>query len=87
MVTTKPLVKEERKAIPVRPAAENTPKAESKKSYVVAKGDTPLSIAKKLNVPFDDILALNKIDDPHKLKIGQKLLIPVKATKPKKSEK
>jgi LysM repeat protein len=37
-------------------------------------------------VQFDDLLAVNKIDDPHKLKIGQKLIIPVKATKPKKSE-
>jgi LysM repeat protein len=82
--TTKPVVKEERKAIPVKPIAENTPKADGKKTYVVAKGDTPLSIAKKFKVPFDDLLAANKIDDPHKLKIGQKLIIPVKATKPKK---
>ena len=83
---TKPAVKEERKAIPVKPVAENSPKADSKKTYVVAKGDTPLSIAKKFKVPFDDLLATNKIDDPHKLKIGQKLVIPVKKTKPKKSE-
>lgn len=86
MVATKPAVKEERKAIPVKPVAENSPKADSKKSYVVAKGDTPLKIAKKFKVPFDDLLAANKIDDPTKLKIGQKLVIPVKATKPKKSE-
>ena len=84
--TTKPAVKEERKAIPVKPVAETSPKAENKKTYVVAKGDTPLSIAKKFKVPFDDLLAANKIDDPHKLKIGQKLVVPVKATKPKKSE-
>jgi LysM repeat protein len=84
--TTKPAVKEERKAIPVKPVAENSPKADNKKSYVVAKGDTPLSIAKKFKVPFDDLLAVNKIDDPHKLKIGQKLIIPVKATKSKKPE-
>jgi LysM repeat protein len=84
--TTKPAVKEERKAIPVKPVAETSPKAENKKTYVVAKGDTPLSIAKKFKVPFDDLLTANKIDDPHKLKIGQKLIIPVKATKPKKSE-
>jgi LysM repeat protein len=84
--TTKPAVKEERKAIPVKPMAENSPKADNKKAYVVAKGDTPLSIAKKFKVPFDDLLATNKIDDPHKLKIGQKLVIPVKKTKPKKTE-
>jgi LysM repeat protein len=84
--STKPAVKEERKAIPVKPIAENSPKADNKKTYVVAKGDTPLSIAKKFKVPFDDLLTANKIDDPHKLKIGQKLVIPVKKTKPKKSE-
>jgi LysM repeat protein len=83
---TKPAVKEERKAIPVKPIAENSPKADNKKAYVVAKGDTPLSIAKKFKVPFDDLLATNKIDDPHKLKIGQKLVIPVNKTKPKKTE-
>jgi LysM repeat protein len=85
--TTKPAVKEERKAMPVKPIAENSPKADSsKKTYIVVKGDTPLSIAKKFKVPFDDLLAVNKIDDPHKLKIGQKLVIPVKPAKPKKSE-
>ncbi len=58
---------------------------ESGKSYVVAKGDTPLIIAKKFKVPFDDLLAANHIDDPHKLQIGQKLIIPAKP-KAKKSE-
>jgi LysM repeat protein len=88
IVATKPAVKEERKAIPVKPVAENTPKADSsKKSYVVAKGDTPLKIAKKFKVPFDDLLTANKIDDPTKLKIGQKLIIPVKATTTTKSKK
>ena len=88
---TKPLVKEERKAIAVKPAAENTPKPESKKSYVVAKGDTPVSIAKKFKITSDQLLAANKIEDAHKLKIGQKLVIPAaketkQTKKPKKSE-
>src|SRR5205814_9765225 len=43
-----------------------------------------LSIAKQFKVPFDDLLAANKAEDPHQLKIGQKLVIPVKKTKPKK---
>src|SRR3954454_19555015 len=44
--TTKPVAKEERKAIPVKPIAENTAKPEAaKKTYVIAKGDTPVSIA------------------------------------------
>lgn len=46
--------------------------------YTVARGDTPASIARKLHVGYDDLLKLNKITDPKKLKIGQKLRIPVK---------
>ncbi|MDQ2866918.1 MAG: LysM peptidoglycan-binding domain-containing protein [Verrucomicrobiota bacterium] len=51
------------------------------KTYVVAKGDNPVKIAKKFKVPYDDLLAANHIDDPRKLKIGQKLIIPMKKTK------
>src|SRR3954471_922997 len=87
MATTKPVVKEERKAIAVKPAVENTPKPESKKSYVVAKGDTPVSIAKKFKITSAQLLAANDIEDEHKLKIGKKLIIPApKQTKSKKSD-
>ena len=83
----KPVAREERKAIPVKPAPESTvPKSESKKTYVVAKGDNPVSIARKFKISSDDLLAANKIEDPHKLKVGQKLIIPTKATKPKKGD-
>ena len=54
----------------------------SGKTYVVKKGDNPVGIAKKLNVSYNDLIALNHIDDPRKLQIGQKLLIP-EAAKPK----
>lgn len=54
---------------------------DSGKTYVVAKGDNPVTIAKKFKVSYDDLVALNHIDDPRKLKIGQKLLIPTKPTK------
>jgi LysM repeat protein len=54
----------------------------SGKTYVVKKGDSPVTIAKKLKVPYDDLMALNHIEDPRKLRIGQKLLIP-KTAKPK----
>jgi LysM repeat protein len=46
------------------------------KTYVVKKGDNPVGIAKKLKVPYNDLMALNHIDDPRKLRIGQKLLVP-----------
>ena len=63
------------KAVPVKPVS-------SGKFYVVKKSDNPVTIARKLKVPYDDLMALNHIEDPRKLRIGQKLLIP-KTTKPK----
>lgn len=73
---------------PVQPAAAKVaPVAETKvapkeapstagESYVVAKGDNPYSIAKKLKVTQEALMKANNIDDPRKLKIGQKLVIP-----------
>jgi len=85
----KPAVKEERKAIPVKPVAETAPKAAetSKKTYVVAKGDTPVSIAKKFKITSDQLLTANNIEDAHKLKIGQKLVIPAPKEKAPSKEK
>jgi LysM repeat protein len=83
--TTKPVVKEEKKTD--RPKTESTaPKADAPKTYIVAKGDNPVAIARKFKIPYDQLLAANNIEDPHKLRIGQKLIIPTKAVKPKKTE-
>ena len=60
---------------------------EGAKVYTVAKGDNPVNIAKKFKVSYDDLLSANHIDDPRKLKIGQKLIIPTKAAKGKKDER
>ncbi|MEA3186624.1 MAG: hypothetical protein QOD99_454, partial [Chthoniobacter sp.] len=46
--------------------------------YTVARGDTPLTIAKKFRVSAEELLKLNKIEDPKKIQIGQKLKLPVK---------
>jgi LysM repeat protein len=59
---------------------------ESHKTYVVEKGDNPVTIAKKFKVSYNGLIALNHIDDPRKLRVGQKLLIPAKTTKSKKSD-
>jgi LysM repeat protein len=85
--SVKPVVKEERKAIPVKAVAEATPKADNKKTYVVAKEDTPVSIAKKYKITSSQLLAANKIEDAHKLKIGQKLVIPAPKEKETKETK
>ena len=64
------------------PAAEEHTKTppSSGKTYVVRKGDTPVTIAKKLKVSSNDLMALNHIEDARKLQIGQKLLVPEAAT-------
>jgi len=59
--------------------------SDSGKTYVVVKGDNPVTIAKKLKVSYDELLDLNHISDPRKLQIGQKLLIP-KPVKGKKTD-
>jgi LysM repeat protein len=43
---------------------------------VVQRGDSPAGIAKKFKVSYVSLLKTNNIDDPKKLQIGQKLLIP-----------
>ncbi|HEU0209380.1 MAG TPA: LysM domain-containing protein [Candidatus Udaeobacter sp.] len=80
----------ELKSSPVTPKQERpTPPLSSGKTYVVKKGDNPLVIAKKLKIPYDDLMLLNHIEDARKLRIGQKLLIPKtpipKADKKKKT--
>lgn len=49
--------------------------------YTVVKGDTPVAIARKLGVSSEELLKLNKIEDPKKLRIGQKLRVPAKTAK------
>src|SRR6266480_1867737 len=61
----------------------NDPIPEGARVYTVAKGDNPVNIAKKFKVSYDDLLVTNHIDDPRKLKVGQKLIIPSKAAKAK----
>jgi len=47
-------------------------------TYTVVHGDTPVGIAHKLHVGYDDLVRLNKIEDPKKLRIGMKLKVPAK---------
>ena len=49
---------------------------EAGKFYVVQSGDSPARIAKKFKVNYADLLKMNNIEDPKKLQIGQKLVIP-----------
>jgi LysM repeat protein len=83
-VATKATAKDERKTDKPKPAESVSPKSDPAKTYVVAKGDNPASIARKLKVSEAALMAANHIDDPHKLKPGQKLIIPTKTPKAKK---
>jgi LysM repeat protein len=56
------------------PAQEGS--GEAARSYVVQRGDSPAGIAKKFKVTYADLLKANNIEDPKKLQIGQKLVIP-----------
>jgi LysM repeat protein len=67
----------------VKSAEQAKAPARSGKVYTVVRGDNPVTIAKKLKVSYEDLLALNQIEDPRKLKIGQKLLVPSKTAKAK----
>jgi LysM repeat protein len=70
---------------PAKDEQAKTPSS-SGKTYVVKKGDNPVGIAKKLKVSYNDLMALNHIDDPRKLQIGQKLLVPKPTANPKTAE-
>lgn len=51
----------------------------SQKKYIVEKGDTLMSICKKMygdSLRYKDVMELNKLDNPDKLLIGQELLLP-----------
>lgn len=47
--------------------------------YVIGKGDTFWNLAKKYNTTVDDLIKINKIEDPEHIEEGQKLIIPGRA--------
>lgn len=58
---------------PVTPAS--TVSAEGK-TYVVKKGESLSRIASKVGISARDLAAINGIDNPNKIRIGQKLILP-----------
>ena len=47
--------------------------------YVVQKGDTLWSIAKRYYTTIEDLVKVNDIKDPNVIKVGDKILIPGRA--------
>ncbi|UTY23861.1 LysM peptidoglycan-binding domain-containing protein [Treponema denticola] len=48
--------------------------------HIIEKGDTLYALSKKYNTPIDSILKKNNLSDPSKIKIGQKIIIPVESS-------
>jgi LysM repeat protein len=63
-----------------QPAGRTTAGAgsENGKFYTIQRGDNPASIARKFKITASELLRVNNIDDPKKLQVGQRLLIPGK---------
>jgi LysM repeat protein len=49
---------------------------ENGKFYTIQRSDNPASIARKFKITASELLRVNNIDDPKKLQVGQRLLIP-----------
>lgn len=77
-----PVTKTDREAEPAKALSVSV--SSDAKTYVVVKGDNPVSIARKLKVSESELLKINNIEDPRKLQIGQKLVIPAPSKKSKK---
>jgi len=60
----------------IEPAPLVSEKAEGTIEYTVVKGDSLGVIAKRHNASKSEICALNKITDPNKIRVGQKLVFP-----------
>ena len=58
--------------------ATTTGAGENAKFYTIQRGDNPATIAKKFKVTATELLRVNNIDDPKKLQVGQRILIPTK---------
>ncbi|MEP6822711.1 MAG: LysM peptidoglycan-binding domain-containing protein, partial [Chthoniobacterales bacterium] len=78
-----PVTKSDRDSEPAKALPVSSIQSDAK-TYVVVKGDNPVSIARKHKVSESELLKVNNIDDPRKLQIGQKLIIPAPTKKSKK---
>jgi len=71
---------------PNRAESDNStvPSKTNTKEYIIKKGDTPGTIAKRLGVSTDELIKLNNLDS-RKLRIGQVLVVPGTDTKDKET--
>jgi len=86
ILPAKPVTTDEHKSGRTKPVEHPKVPRSTGKVYTVAKGDNPVKIARKLKVSYEDLITLNHIEDPRKLKVGQKLLIPEKTAKTRRTK-
>jgi membrane-bound lytic murein transglycosylase D len=65
--------KDSTKVVAPKPDSLKAPKADATKIYVVRRGDTLLSISRKLNVTVDYLAKTNNLRDKSSIQVGQKL--------------
>jgi len=79
------------KAPVAKSESKELPKALETTEYVVQSGDSIGGIAKQYGISRSEIVDLNKLSDPNKLRVGQKLMLPgrlkIKAAPAKHSAK
>ncbi|MEW5953736.1 MAG: L,D-transpeptidase family protein [Bacillota bacterium] len=63
-------------AEPVKEPPENNNDSEKGKTYTVQPGDTMWKIARKLNIPLDQLIKTNSLPDPDRIYPGQILNLP-----------
>lgn len=64
------------------PRAGGTSSTSQTSRHTVARGDTLSSISRQYRVGVDRLVAANRFDDPHRLRIGQEVLVPGSAVSP-----
>jgi LysM repeat protein len=79
IVATQPI--SEAKTAPSSKNLIQTSLPESPSVYVVKKGDTLFSIAKKFGVSVEELKRINQLSD-HSLKVGQSLIVKIPSNKP-----
>ena len=79
------LALERRRARGADASARSAAPPESVETFTVKTGDTLSSIAHRYHTSVDTLMKTNGITDPTRLRIGQKLTLPEKASPPKKT--
>jgi 5'-nucleotidase len=86
---SKPAIKTTPKAAPVKPSSEVVVKTKAKttaeparsagsRTHVVVKGDTIYNIARRYGFSANEIMRLNSLADPDRLRVGDRLRVPVR---------